>query len=327
MFGGVRFQSVLEDILIDDYSKFLSLDKVTMYAILRAYGFPIPSIRATFGGPRPGGTTVLRTAVQLKDWLRSSENVPVYIKPSLGSYGRANKLITAVDGDMVVHGSGAREQLSTFCESLGDAHGLGWILQEPLTAHENIKQLTGTDKISGVRVHTFLKQGSSVVLRAIFKLNAGHSEADNFAYGRSGNMLGAIDIADGTVRRTIAGSGLAQIRNVPHPQTGHEIIGFEIPYWSDVVRLVREAHHAFPGFICPGWDIAICNSGPKILEINTFGDVNLSQHATRTGFVDKAFVALLREQGLDDLLDARPRPAQRSPVNHRIGARKHHWRW
>jgi hypothetical protein len=33
-FGGQRAQAAIEEVLIDDYSRFLSLDKVTMYALL-----------------------------------------------------------------------------------------------------------------------------------------------------------------------------------------------------------------------------------------------------------------------------------------------------
>jgi hypothetical protein len=49
--------------------------------------------------------------------------------------------------------------------------------------------------------------------------------------------------------------------------------GFHVPHWNDVKALVCEAHKAFPGYVCPGWDVAICKDGPKILEVNFFGDI------------------------------------------------------
>ena len=84
---------------------------------------------------------------------------------------------------------------------------------------------------------------------------------------------------------------------------------------------------AFPGFICPGWDIAVCEDGPKILEVNYFGDIDLSQRAHRKGFVDDEFLALMRSRGLDGLLSRSTGERRRSPKNQRLGLRKHHWDW
>jgi hypothetical protein len=140
-------------------------------------------------------------------------------------------------------------------------------------------------------------------------------------------MLGAVDIGTGKVVRAIAGVGLEQRVNPKHPLTGADIVGFTLPNWTAVVDLVRDAQKAFPGFICPGWDIALCANGPKILEVNAFGDIDLSQHAYRRGFLDAELLALLRERGLDVLLARPAHRRSRSAQNNRLGARKHHWRW
>ena len=140
-------------------------------------------------------------------------------------------------------------------------------------------------------------------------------------------MLGAIDIETGQVTRAIAGVGRAQQTNPRHPRTHDPLQGFGVPDWEAVKQLVADAHSAFPGLICPGWDIALCADGPKILEINAFGDIDLSQHAYRRGFLDHRFLSLMKERGLDHLLSGGPASNKRSPTNHRLGRRKHHWPW
>jgi len=152
-------------------------------------------------------------------------------------------------------------------------------------------------------------------------------DSDNFEHGASGNLLGAVDVATGKVLRVIAGTGRKQTTNPGHPRTGRGIVGFQIPYWGDLLALVENAQKAFPGFICPGWDIALCEDGPKVLEVNFFGDIDLSQHAYRVGFLDETFLSLMRERHLDHLLSTGPRRSARSPVNHRLGIRQHHWPW
>jgi hypothetical protein len=326
-FGGIRAQAILEELLIDDYSSILSLDKVTMYALLAGFDLPIPRLRATYRSLRPTSVPSLQTPEELERYLTQSANTSVYCKRAFGSYGRGNLLIKRVDGDHVVLGSGKKEPLSQFCASLDDGRTLGWVLQEPLSPHPDIAALTGSDKISGLRVHTFLSAKSTRVIKAIFKINIGQRDSDNFEHGASGNMLGAVDIATGRVVRAISGVGLEQRVNPKHPVSGADIVGFALPTWTGVTELVREAQKAFPGFICPGWDIALCADGPRILEVNAFGDIDLSQHAYRRGFLDAELLSLLRERGLEALLDAPAKRRTRSPKNNRFGARKHHWRW
>jgi hypothetical protein len=326
-FAGLRAQAVVEEILIDDYSRFLSLDKVTMYALLSGLNLPIPIVRATYRSIRPSALTQLQTKEDVAEFLNDPKNLPVYVKRSFGSYGRGNALVSGFDGTDVLLANGKKEPLADFCTSLDDGRTLGWIFQEPLSPHPEVQRLTKSSKVSGLRVHTFLSRSGSRITKAIFKINVGTRDSDNFEHGASGNMLGAVDIETGRITRTIAGVGIDQVENLPHPVTNLPIVGFEIPTWSEVVRLVNDAQKAFPGFLCPGWDIALCADGPKILEVNAFGDMDLSQHAHRRGFLDPGFVALLRERGLEELLVLPPKNHLRSPKNNRMGARRHHWLW
>jgi hypothetical protein len=264
---------------------------------------------------------------ELEDYLRQAQSLPVYIKRSFGSYGRGNVFIQALDGDDLILGNGAREPIAKFCESLDDGKTLGWILQKPLTAHPDIQKLTKLTKISGVRVHTFLSPEKTVVTKAIFKINVGGRDSDNFEHGASGNMLAAVDIETGKIIRAISGVGLKQTWNPKNTISGMDIVGFQIPCWDEVLKLVKSAHPVFPGFLCGGWDIAICEDGPRILEINMIGDTDLSQHAYRVGFFDDHFLSLMNERGLQDLLHVRPRPHAKSPLNGRLGVRSHHWHW
>lgn len=326
-FGGQRAQAAVEEMLIDDYSRFLSLDKVTMYALLSGLKLPIPEVRATYRSIRPSCTVQLHTPEQLIEFLSRSANLPIYIKRSFGSYGRGNVLIKAIDGNDVILGNGDREPVIDFCNSLDDSRTLGWILQDPLSCHQDIQALTASEKVSGLRIHTFLTKRDARITKAIFKINAGHRDSDNFEHGASGNMLAAVDIKSGTVVRAISGVGLHQKEIPRHPKTNGELVGFRIPNWDQVVALVTDAQKAFPGFICPGWDIALCADGPKILEVNAFGDIDLSQHAYRKSFFDEDFLSCLKDRGLDQLLHSSRGKGQRSKKNNRVGVKRHHWLW
>ena len=326
-FAGQRTQSIIENILVDDLSMFLSLDKVTMYMLLSSFNIPIPSIKATYLSHRPASLQQLDSPDDLIGFLSEKSSLPIYIKRSFGSYGRGNVLVTGFDGRMIHLGNGKQEQISEFCKSLDGTRALGWILQEPLLPHPEIERLTGSKKISGIRVHTFLTETKSHIIKAILKINAGVRDSDNFEHGASGNMLAAVDVETGTVVRAIAGTGLGQKEMPIHPITGHNLIGFQVPHWEDIVRLANDAQMVFPGYLCPGWDIALCEDGPKVLEVNAFGDADLSQHAYRRGFLDGRFISLMRELSLDKLLTMPPKNNLKSKTNNRLGIRKHHWKW
>jgi hypothetical protein len=61
-----------------------------------------------------------------------------------------------------------------------------------------------------------------------------------------------------------------------------------------------------------------------MLEVNWFGDVDLSQHAMRKGFLDSGFRNLLKERDLERFLKEPAKSSYRSPTG-RLGWRASHW--
>jgi hypothetical protein len=326
LFVGYATQNILEEILVDDYARFLSLDKVTMYTLLEGYQIPIPEVRAIYNSSRPAALMQINSRSALSDYLKLPTSTPVYLKPSYGGFGRGNTLILDFDGKKLTLGDGKKMTLDEFCDTLDDRGGLGWIFQEPLVPHTSIMSICGA-KISGIRIHTFLSKEGPVITNAIWKINAGKGDVDNFQHGASGNMLAALDLDTGIVLRVVAGTGLEQQVNPLHPSTGAQLVGFRMPHWEKIKSIVCDAQLAFPGFICPGWDIAVCDGGPKLLEVNVFGDLDLSQHAQRAGFLNESFMALMANRDLAGLVTFASENRKVSPNNHRAGQRKHHWSW
>lgn len=300
-FGGWRAQSVLEKMLVDVYSEFMTIDKITMYAIFAGNGFPFPEILATYGTERPlRGALRLHHPAELIAYLQTPGRLPVYIKPSSSSFGRGNVLVDRWENGKFVLGSKAQLDPEEMAAHLNDRRGLGWILQRPLTAHPDIAALCGTSKISGLRIHSFLTPAGPKLIRAVWRINGGNNDDDHFKFGTSGNLIAELDVASGAVRRIVTGFRSTRRQVTHHPTTGRLLTDFVIPHWQQIRELVCDAHLAFPGYLCPGWDIAVCAEGPSILEVNSFGDIDTSQHAGRIGFLDGPFLALLRERKLID---------------------------
>jgi len=63
-----------------------------------------------------------------------------------------------------------------------------------------------------------------------------------------------------------------------HPTSGTKFVGFEIPYFKDAVELVKKAALEVPGMRYIGWDVAITESGPVLVEGNNFPSYDMVQN-------------------------------------------------
>jgi len=80
-------------------------------------------------------------------------------------------------------------------------------------------------------------------------------------------ILGSIDPENGLIRKAALPGG-EPVAN--HPDTGVLIPGIELPFWQESVQLVCSAHaRAFARFAFLGWDIALTQEGPLLLETNS----------------------------------------------------------
>lgn len=95
---------------------------------------------------------------------------------------------------------------------------------------------------------------------------------DNLA---GGGMVAAVDVKTGKII-TNAIDEQDNIFDV-HPVTGTVIKGFEIPYYKEAVQMVYDSidKYHLNGYL--GWDIAIAEDGPELVETNVGPGVILHQ--------------------------------------------------
>jgi hypothetical protein len=68
-----------------------------------------------------------------------------------------------------------------------------------------------------------------------------------------------------------------------HPDTGEQIEGRIVPCWEDAKSLAIRAHRAFSDRVVVGWDIAILEDGPILVEGNGNPDMDIIQRFMRVG--------------------------------------------
>ena len=109
----------------------------------------------------------------------------------------------------------------------------------------------------------------------------------------SGSIGCPVDLGTGEL-----GSGYTMISSSPlakHPDTGAPFNAFQLPHWEATLDLATRAHRIFAGLAFVGWDIALTDDGPVIVEGNSFPNVESMQQAHGPLLEDTAFKALCME--------------------------------
>jgi hypothetical protein len=156
---------------------------------------------------------------------------------------------------------------------LGDGFDL---IEEPIIQHKSLDALY-PDSVNTVRVVTVYINGKCDIVFAALKTGK-TSFVDNL---NAGGIAAAVDIETGTVY-TDAVSKTGE-RFESHPVTHVPFMGFKIPMWESVVELVDKVSGITPELRFVGWDIAIANDGPLMVEGNYLPGYDLLQIPDMTG--------------------------------------------
>jgi hypothetical protein len=182
--------------------------------------------------------------------------------------------------------------VDSFIDSIDRYSTDGFLFQKILQPHKKIANLTA-GRLAGARLIFLLRSGLPSLDRALLKIPVGDNIADNF--WRSGNIIAAIDNATGKITRAVSGVGNQMHEVETHPDSGVALRNFEIPGWTDALKICMNACALFPQIRMQAWDVAICESGPVLMEANVGGDFNLPQIAHAKGMMTPEFRRFLKE--------------------------------
>ena len=119
--------------------------------------------------------------------------------------------------------------------------------------------------VNTVRIFTQLNNNNEVVLLGCRQRISVNSSVDNMA---AGNMAAPIDDTTGIISGPAVYSDITKPAVTIHPITGVEIVGLQIPFWNETIKMVKQAALAQPQNRSIGWDIVITENGPGFIEGN-----------------------------------------------------------
>lgn len=102
--------------------------------------------------------------------------------------------------------------------------------------------------------------------------------------GNGGNIDACVDMTDGEIKYVTEFNGWRKVNAITHhPDTGTLLEGVKIEKWNDIVKQVLHFQECFPYCKAAGWDIAITDEGPVVVEVNDFWD-RTGQYFIRRGW-------------------------------------------
>lgn len=138
------------------------------------------------------------------------------------------------------------------------------LVEEFIDQHIELAKISNSG-LNTIRLITQLNnEGEVDILGARLRLSVDNI-VDNLA---SGNIAASIDVESGIVNGIGVYSDITKADVELHPVSGEEIIGFQVPYWTETIDLAKRAALHRPENRSIGWDVAITELGPELIEGN-----------------------------------------------------------
>ena len=156
--------------------------------------------------------------------------------------------------------------------SLGDVLRDRPLLFEELIVQNQQFSLFNASSVNTIRIMTALYPSSEVKVIAAF-LKIGRCGSDVDIAGGGGNVDCAVDIKSGALYNVVEFNSWRDIRMVTnHPDNATKIDGEIIDGWEHIVAQIKVFQSRIPQLKIIGWDVAITDRGPIIIEFNNWWD-------------------------------------------------------
>ncbi|MGI9416121.1 MAG: sugar-transfer associated ATP-grasp domain-containing protein [Hyphomicrobiales bacterium] len=272
------------------------IDKIASGGMFKGLGLPTTETLAIYSGTvSVPAIESLKDGADIAAFLRANRNRAMFAKPVSSYQSLGSVAIDRVEDDAIRCGDGTLMPIDEFVRFVTEEFADGYLFQARVSPHVDIARICG-NRIATARIVTTCVNREADVMRAALKLPVGESMADNF--WRGGNIIADVDLKTGRMGRAVSGFGLDQIETPHHPDTNAPITGTVLPMWREAVDLALDGQRLLSRIPLIGWDIAISNTGPLIIEANETPDLKMMQYASGEGMLDgkfRTFVSALRD--------------------------------
>lgn len=250
----------------------LTEDKWVFWEHARKHGLPVPQVLARLDRDGQMFPQQGRGAEDFARFVGALDLDGIVIKAVNGSEGEEVFVFSCENGILIDHKGGRHSPAKLYQEFLST--GFSFIIQERLRSHPDLVRLTGSEALHCLRLITCLDAlGKAHLMIRKLRLGGPGNVVDNFGGGNNGAAL-CVLAEDGKIEKALVYDNKAKhiVMSDRLPANGKGLIGYQVPHWEAAAELVKRAAPHFDPLSCIGWDVALTDAGPFLIEGNVFWD-------------------------------------------------------
>lgn len=221
----------------------LTKDKYLFNLFMSNYGLPVPKILKIKGKSILGGDTY-----------------PVFIKVVNGTNGENMFKVNSYD------------ELENILKKI-DVDIDKYICEEGIIQHKKLNEIW-PESVNTLRIVTIIADNQPEIFSVVFRCGTSKtSHKDNLT--RGGIAVGVTQ--DGKLKKYGFQYMTFGSKHTMHPDTKFVFEGMEIPYYKEALEVCLKGQRHLKQLKTIGWDVAITDNGPIIIEGNEYWGLGLMQ--------------------------------------------------
>jgi len=206
-------------------------------------------------------------------WIKENRNEPIenILNYELDCYFKMHIKFGGLD----VHKLEIHNRIVRVDNNISDLHsfmkmisGAMYVLQKTVNQHPEINRINSScvNTVRAITIHNGEKAFNFI---NYLRMGLGNSIVDNIT---SGGLASGIH-EDGTLFDTAIDRDGTNIWLTHHPDSNVAFNSIKVPFFKESLELVVKMHECFHCFFIIGWDIAITESGPVVIEGNPVSEL------------------------------------------------------
>lgn len=265
----------------------LARNKYITKIILKSLDIPTPEMIFLYD-PQAGleSAYVVKTPETARQKLIEFGNRPFVVKVLEGEHGKNINIYSSLestkDGFTAMHLNGEKHSLDQLLNFAGK--------NQRLLFEAKLRQIPTFDAINPTSINTLRlltllhPNGEAELIYGLIRMGRKGRWVDNS--GKGGNVMAILNKETGRFENIVSFAHYKSYEPLTHhPDSGIDLVNFEIKNWQEIKNQVFDFHRKLSWLKAIGWDVAITEEGPVIIEINNRWDI-IGQTIAREGWYD-----------------------------------------
>ena len=151
------------------------------------------------------------------------------------------------------------------------------LCEEKIVQHRIMSELHSSS-VNSVRMTTLKGSDGVHFLYSLLRIGSSDKPIDNIC---GGGLYLLLDENGHSISKAFSEKTNEYFEN--HPKSGVSFLDFQVPFHNEAVEMVKNAATKVPGIGYIGWDVAITENGPVLIEGNVLQGYDMCQNTNLSG--------------------------------------------